>query len=547
MANDTGILLNFALSFLLRKITVPGDFRNQVKAVKEMQMDDMSGIVDSLTDFAVQSATVDFSVETDNEQLTKILKRWLDTVNLGYEGKIPPGVKPLAEEYFKERWKYSSFPVLKIVEWKPIQGVLVPSKMFFVDGESITAKDKDENDDNLKLINYDYYLGDTEKLEGNVIFARPYGRWFDKYPIPYLIKRGIYHNWKIIQSLKKHQGNVLEQVIPYMMLVKKGSEGLARDNIKVGYSDEELKAVIKDLQELIDKINSTSGANVKTPIRATNFDEDLKHLIPDLSTIFDKKLFVQTERNILAGMGFIDIAQPISDSRRESILNPKAFIEETKSGVEGFKLILKQLIFLIIEKNKKSHKKYVNAEFYITSSPVKAFMTDDFKTLIRSMYDRGRISSQTAIELIAETDFRTEVYRREKEKTQGIEEKMYPQIIQNREGQGIDLPEEEPQAQTPEDENKDHLPEDKKGVEKENYNNSIVEDIEDLLGAPYTTIKSLPDAVKKLSVTKQRKWMTIFNNAYYYKLGKTHDKKVAETYAFRVAWSGIKSSKRRNK
>jgi len=53
-------------------------------------------------------------------------------------------------------------------------------------------------------------------------------------------------------------------------------------------------------------------------------------------------------------------------------------------------------------------------------------------------------------------------------------------------------------------------------------------------------LKELPQAVKKLSTTKQTAWKNIWNNAYRYMLAKTGNEKQAETYAFRVAWSKMK-------
>ena len=537
---DAGMFVNFALSLLLRKIVVPSDYESQVKAVKEMQMDDMSGLIDSLTDFAVESATVDFAIETDNPQFTKILKKWLDRINLDYP-QIPSGVKELAREYFKERWKYSSFPILKISKWEEMDGISVPTKMFFVDGQSIKAFDID-NEDDLKVTNYDYYIGSKKerqyKLGDNCIFARPYGRWFDKYPVPYLIKRGVYHNWKIIQSLKNMQSKILDQVIPYILLIKKGSEGLATQNIKT-YSNTELREIIEDFQELMNEIKSTKigEKSIKSNIRVTNFDEEIKHLIPDLSTIFDSKLFAQAERNILSGLGFIDVIQGISDTRRESILNPKAFVTEIKSGVEGFKGILKELVFLIQEQN-ESHKKYVNGTFYVTASPVNAFMTDAFKQEIRLLWKHGQLSNRTYCELVGETEYQTEIHRREKEAKEGTDVTMYPHVTDNREGQGIDIPGEEP---TSEDEEKTGKPKDRDKIDdKEKFSMSKT----DLEGSPYPTIESLPPAVKKLSPKKQKTFMKAWNRAYYYKLAKTGDKKMAETYAFKVAWSLVKSKKR---
>ncbi len=538
-SNTNAILLNQVFSLLARKIVVPTEFHNQVASVKEMLKDDVTGLIDSLTDFAVDSATVDFTIETENDKFSKILKTWINTLNIGYKGKIPIGIKPLAKEYMKERWKASSFPVLKIAKWDTIDGIQLPTQMYFVDGGSIYAFDKDEKNCQLELLNYNYYLGNNKKckLDADTIFAKTNGRWFDKYPTPFLIKRGIYHNYKIISSLKDKQTTILDQIIPYLLLIKKGTEGLAKENIKT-YSNEELKATIKEFQDLMNEMklgNNVNNSNIKAPVRAVNFDEEIQDRIPKIDTMFDSKLFAVAEKNILTGLGFVDVIEAVSTSRRESILNPKVFIGEVKTGVEDFKQILKELLLLIMEQNKKLHKKYVNSQIYISSSPVKAFMTDDFKDKIRQLYDRGRISSQTAIELIGEVDFETEVYRVKKETKRNINEIMYPPITKNQEGQGKDFPGEEV--------DEDNLPEDKKGIEKQNYDLSIIMK-KDLEIAPYQTIKELPEEVKKLPRTKQIKWRKVFNNSYYYKLGITGNKEQAETYAFKIAWNSVKVKKR---
>ena len=544
---DQGLFVNYVLSLLLRKIVVPSGYHDQVKAVKQMQMDDVSGLVDSLTDFAVQSASVEFDVETDSEEFTSILREWLnERINIEYNGKIPIGINALAEEYYKERWKSSSFPVLKIDKWDNIKGVIVPTQMYFVDGGSIYSKDINEKDDNLKVLNYDYYLGSkleaSNKLDKNCIFAKCFGRWYEEYPTPYLIKRGVYHNWKIIQAIKKNETQILDQLIPYLLSIKKGTEALALQNVKT-YSDPELKQVIADMQSLMDEIKGTklSDKQVQSPIRATMFDEEIKHLIPDVSAMFDAKIFTVAERGILSGLGFIDIAEAVSSSRKESVLNPKAFITEIKSGVKDFKNhILKLLILKIKEKN-KDRKKYINSNFYMTHSPVKTFMTENFKDKIRQLYDRGRISSQTAVELIAEIDFRTEVHRREKETKQGIETKMFPVIVRNDEGKGeIDNPKKPSNI----DKNDKEIPDKKTDkTEKQEYDMGAKKPDINLEGAPYPSIQSLPTNIKKLSLKKQRAFMKAWNRAYYYKLAKTKNKKLAETYAFKVAYSVIKRIK----
>ena len=542
MSGESGFFLNSLFSLLLKKVIVPTNYHSRVTVIKTMLEDDVSGLVDSLTDFSVQTASVDFGVETDNPELTKKLKKWLDNINSPYKGLIPRGIKPLAEEYFKERWKSSSFPILKITKWDTVAGIKVPSKMFFVDGESIHAEELDAKSKSKELIGYKYYLGKGkgDPLDKGVIITKPYGRWFDEYPNPFLIKRGVYHNWKIIQSLKKRETEILDQIIPYLFLVKKGTESLATEGIKT-YSQPELKEIVAQFQDLMDNMKASSSSsadkNVKSPIRVTQFDEEIKHLIPDMKAIFEPELFVVAEKAILSGLGFIDVVEAVSTSRRESILNPKAFIEETKKGVEDFKGILRELVAQIIEENKSVHKKYMsdNTVFYITSSPVKGFITNDAKTQFRLLWKNGQLSNQTYCELVGEVEFKTEVSRREKEAKEGLEYTMYPHITDNKEGVAIDIVGEEPVKE--DDKNGRPIPNDKL-TDKDKY------DIGALETAPYTRITQLPDNVKKkLSKEKQKDWMEIFNNAYRFYLGKFGDPKKAESLAFRTAWEQIKNVK----
>lgn len=544
---DTNLYINWVLGALMEKIVVPTDFHSQVDAIQEMQKDDVSGLVDTLTDFAVNTADVEFAIESQNENLNNILAEWLYTINKGYNGKVPIGIDALAKEYFKERWKYSSFPVLKIAKWEKVGNMLLPTQMFFVDGGSIYAKDIDETDANLDLINYEYYLGkdfnEKNKLDKNVIFSKSNGRWFDEYPVPYLIKRGVYHNWKIVQSLKDKEIKVLDQIIPFMTLIKKGSEALATNDVKT-YTDKELETVKEQYQKMLDDMQSITSSiderNKKNPLRVTNFDEEVQHIIPELTNIFNKTLFEQAERNILAGLGFIDVVQGISDSRRESVLNPKAFIEEVNAGVEDFKQILRQLVLLIIEKN-NTHIKYVNSKFDIHSSPVKGFMSDDFKSQLRLLWERGQLSNRTYCELVGELPYNTEIHRREKELKEGLEVLMYPHQTKNNEQ--YESPEEQERRGEDvkeEDVNGEPIPRDKVD-DPEKYDVGKKAFTIELEIAPYKTITDLPKQIKAtMDSDLQEVFMRVFNNAYKQYNGD-------ETRAFRVAWSVIRQIARKGK
>ena len=123
---------------------VPTDYRSQVIGVKNLLNGDETGIISSLLDFGVSSCSdVNFTVEVNNDTLKGVLNNWLDNVNISLLGKIPIGIDALAKEYYRERWKGSSMLVLRTV-WGEVDGMKLPTKMWFVDGEDIDVSVDDE-------------------------------------------------------------------------------------------------------------------------------------------------------------------------------------------------------------------------------------------------------------------------------------------------------------------------------------------------------------------------------------------------------------------
>lgn len=537
MSNDFNLFAEL-LGNLSSSISIPSDFHGQASVVKQMLKDDMSGLISSLLDFQTNAASVNFSIETDSPELTKILNNFLEQINASYLGKIPSGINAISKEYYNERWSGSSFPVLKIFDWQLQNKLWFPDKMAIIDGSSIYAKDKNESSER-SLLQYDYYLGreTKNKLNKNVIFSRPYGRWFDKYPKNYLVKTGIFHNFSLIKLLKDRQGKILNTAIPLIFLIKRGSEILNRENFSE--KNEDYKKIIDQYNKLMKDAKATGSV----PTRVTSFDEDVSHLIPDLMNIFEPKLFECAEKSILAGLGFLDIAEGASSSRRESILNPKPFQTEILAGVEGFKEMLRGVINLIRLKNSRNVK-YMNAEIRVINSPVMTFQTDEFKKMIRSIFKTGRISSQTAIEICGELDYNTEKARILKEKKENIDEKFYPPITENRE----QYPDDKGNSNPKEPKDKDNLPDDKTDpIEKKEYKNASITlaKKDSLLGAPYRQISELPSAIKKKPINIQRKFMAVWNKTYFWALGKGKSKKATEKLAFRAAYSSLRLNKKK--
>lgn len=530
---DSAQIIQSMMSLMLRKVYVPKDFVSQVNAIEDMLDDDVTGLVDSLTDFAMESATTDISIECSNDNLERNLNKWLnEDLNKSYLGMIPTGIKALSEQYYREIWKGSTFPVLKIGGWRKIGTLKLPTKMYFLEGKSVKAQEKNTKSNLKTVLPYKYMVGNTE-LNSNVVISKPYNKWYDKYPTPFLIKRGVYHNYEIIRQLKKHQSKLLEQIIPYILLITKGSERAYVDK-DLSYDDGQLNKLIEQMQTLINKQNDTSETDPQTAVRAREWDEKIKHLIPDISTIFKPELFAVAEKQILSGLGFIDIAEGITNNRRESILNPKVFIKDVKTANSHFNAMLNEVIKMIKLKNSDNYK-YMNKKIHIVSAPIDDFITDKFRNQVRQMYDRGRISSRTAVEVVAEKDFEIEVLRREKEKKNNIETKMYPVITRNQEKHS-DIPSQPKEIKTKQDTDEESIPNDKKDeTEKQEY------DYGALVTAPYNKVSELPDKVKNnMSKSLQKVFMKTVNKAL-----KTYDGN--DKVAFKVAWKTIKEIGEKNK
>lgn len=429
-------------------ITIPPNYRDMVIDTKKMLDNDCSGIVSSLLDFMVSCANVDYMIETTNEKLVEVFNEWLETMNISYQSdnvhNIPIGVGALAKEYFRERWRGSSFLLLRTL-WEKKQGFYVPTKLAFVDGEDIVIPEDNEEMVTLGEETYRLRIDEqhTRKLPATtneiIYVQKPFESWSTAYPTPYVIRRGVYRNLKLMQLLHTKGERFVAKALEYILLLKKGSEALALTK-EPGfiYSNDDLKAIKDDFNKHVEETKTGTGV---TPTYATNFDTLLEHITPDYTKIINSDLYQPIERKILAGLGLIEVVRGIASDRREAILNPRPFIAEVNNGIRDFKLLLTDILRTIVEKNRKEHRKYAEEKVVVHNSPLKEFITDELRSQFRSLYDRGCLSKRTYTEVVGETDFDIEVDRRKQETKKKIEITMYPPVIDNREGVGIDLQE----------------------------------------------------------------------------------------------------------
>lgn len=531
MTNSLRWLGDLLALFQTEAIKIPSEYRQKVVETKKLLESDTSGIVNSILDFAINSALVDYTIETNNDNLTEILNKWLLDINIEYIGKLPNGIESLAKEYFRERWKGSSNLVLRTF-WDSKDDLILPRKMFFVDGEDVVAKRKD--DKKVTLGDEKYYIRIDNDKEHNILIPqgkeemlfvqRPFDYWGTLEPIPYIIRRGLFRNLKFLELMSTKGEFIVARALEYLFLIKKGTENLAMTGRpEFVYNADDLKKVTDDFASLMEEKKNARGV----PTYAANFDTEIEHVIPEYQKAISEAIYSPIERRLLAGLGIIDIVTGTASTRRESLLNPKPFISEIKQGIEDFKTLLKDILTIVKNRNSNRNKYFggKSIKIEIHSSPVEHFIDDKLRDHIRSMYDRGTISIETYNSLVGVgyVDHKVEVNRRTIEKDNGMEDLFYPHLIDNREGVGQDVRQKKPGEEDPdkiEDNPKENIPDDKDKdkPESKNYRGSaeILEEAVIVkkkdgwhvlsekngknLGGPYKTKK---EAIKRL---KQVEW-----------------------------------------
>ena len=431
-AVDRGTFVRSMVEMLVNmspdQIKIPIKYRDQVLITKQLLRCDTSGLIGSLLDFAITCALVDYTVETDNKELTGRFADWMTNINEDLRGQIPTGMNALAKQYFTERWKGSSFLILRSI-WEERDGFTLPTKLWFVNGEDIVINNGSNETFAIGQEQYSLKVG-TKKIislpvgkDEKIFIQKPFETWGTEYPIPFIIKRGLYKNGRLFDILATKGEYVVGKALEYLMILKKGSEQLALSNQpEYTYSNDDLKAIKIQLEDLMTNRRLTPG----TPTYATNFDTTVEHLIPPYKEILSQELFEPIERRLLAGMGLIDVLQGVASTRKETQMNPRPFIAEVDNGINDFKMLLGDILATIVEVNKESHPKHVGKILKIHSTPVVEFITEQIRTALKDMYDRGVLSKRTYGETVGEIDFDIEVSRRTQEDAGDIKKVMVP-------------------------------------------------------------------------------------------------------------------------
>lgn len=445
MSDALGGLFQRFINYLYSKgdISVPADFPSQCAKIKQMMGNDVTGIVSTITNYSINSASeAKLKVECSDSTTEELFNLWLSMININLNG-VPTGLQELAKEYYKERWQGSSLCLLKVSNWQTITinktSIKVPTVLWYVNGASITIERKKEK--YVKLGTDKYYYDEQKKIpviedirKEQLFVQKPFSRWISQYPTPYLVLNGVLKNFLGVEVLSSKVDEVISKVLPYLFIIEKGDKDafIQKD---VDYSDPELKKLVNGLKDYLSRYQQEKS---NVPLTAVPFDQQYKHLIPDLTKILSAELYTQGYRAILSGLGFVSVVQGIGDTRKEEVLNPKPFIAEVNAGVRDFKSMLMDVIKVIIKTNKIEHRKLFSEKksLEITNSPLK-INVESILDAIRSGFVYGAIGYTTYQEILG-INPEQELERAKKEWNEGYRQLFYPHAIQNQEDKGID-------------------------------------------------------------------------------------------------------------
>lgn len=516
---------------LQSKVTVPLDYDAQVVLVKDFLTNDDTGLVTTIFDFMVHCGdSVPLKLETGNDTLNNILSLWQkQTLNKNFSIDVQRGLREVTAQYLRER--YTSSQIVLHIDWatQKINGQnwSLPSRMWFYNGGSVRAKNKkgaiNTKEYEVKINNEWRSL--NNKGSSSILIQRPFNSWYETKTTPYFVRRGVLKNALLKKAIIQKQTEVIDAVIPYLLTLKSGSDNLA----KMGQlATEEQMLELKE--KLIAAVKEKNLDGIKSLLAVFSYDTNLEHLMPDLIKIFNPDILKNVDKDLLAGLGLIEL-KGFASNREETILNPKVLVEEIKDAISDWSRLLENVMMEILERNSTTHRNLSQNNVKIVTGLIRAFLTNDMKTMLRSLFDRGIISYRSSVENIAELDFESELEMNDQEWKDNLRTRLYPRLTQNQEQHSdpnLDntLPDRQPG--TPEVDNF-------KATDPEFIKNELEE-----VMAPYDKNSELPDAVKN---NMSSELQTVFRRVVNQSL-KRGD---SETVAFKKAWAVIKQIGHKNK
>lgn len=499
------------------KIKVATGFHAKMEQINALLKNDVTSYIETILEFMIHCATVKVDFTSNNAKLSKVFSDWQENLNKKLNLDIPKGLRSFTEQYFRERWKSSLIAVR--LKWGKVNGYWLPTIMYVLNGSDVYFKNETKD-----LNKNRYYLGRPQDRDQNILkststdtylIRKPYNQWYTLEPTPYLAKKGTLYHALFKTSVLNRQSDIIDTAFPYQFLLKVGTDETVRKNILFDESElNKLLEQFKDKKEKIDEHTFSKGLAGAFP-HFVNFEE----IMPDYKKATDEAILKNTDKNILASLGMIEL-KGFSSNREESILNPKVMVEEVIDAVKDYIEFLNEIVELIKEKNQDKYT--MNDHVEVAPGIIEAFITDEMRTLIRSLYDRGIISYEDTLESTTPLNFKRQITKRDIERKDKLNIKMYPRLVQNMESQEADP---YPQDDDVSDNKKKGSPEAK------NFKNATL----------MKSVQDIPEDIRKeLSEGLQEIFLSEFNIKFQECIDLDYDDYFKEKLAMEYAWEQTK-------
>jgi hypothetical protein len=240
-----------------------------------------------------------------------------------------------------------------------------------------------------------------------------------KYPIPFLIERGLHGIAARIRVTQRGDYETMARILRALLVITQGS-------------DQWLEAIEWDPVDAVSALDvvkseiTTEGSGYTTVVTAP-YSTKAEWVIPDMQGLLSADKFAHDDYERLAALGILEIQN--TGQRRRYAFNPKPAIMEIWDAMQEDRRFVEGRLFPILyEANPSVYQNISPAKFY--QKPVSIFQTDEDKQILLKIYEYGVLTHGALLEQAQGfgADFEAEIERHKYERDSGMDEMVIPRV-----------------------------------------------------------------------------------------------------------------------
>lgn len=240
-----------------------------------------------------------------------------------------------------------------------------------------------------------------------------------KYPIPFLIARGLHGIAARIRVMQRGDYETMARILRALLVITQGSDKW------IEYMDWDPADAVSALDPA--KASITTEGTGYTTILTAPYTTEAKWVIPDMQSILSTDKFAHDDYERLAALGILEIQN--TGQRRRYAFNPKPAIMEIWDAMQEDRRFIEGRLFPVIyDANPSVYQNVSPAKFY--QKPVSIFQTDEDKQIMLKIYEYGVLTHGSLLEQSQGfgPDIEAEVERHRYERDSGIDDAIQPRV-----------------------------------------------------------------------------------------------------------------------